>query len=477
MALLAASERMREYEKRAAALNSKEEALAQARGDWLQKTTLKGQNQQVKQKFEELKARREQDLDARRARLASKLAAEDERLKQELLGSQETPEQRRSRMAERARELQARREAERQETAKALYAKSFQESCDVLRDTNSKRVLYRTLEERNAQIEQKMASRIAEEEEKRMYYEMNEAERLRAEQRHVDDKSRIHERRDATVRILEEQVRNVNLRRDDEAGARRQEIQELRELWDKMAKEQEAEEASERERMKKLSSELQQYNLLRQAHMSDKERTERELDLKILQEALSREAADESAERAAKATRAADVKHYRQQLALMMQNEAEDDAEREAMIQAVFAEQQARRDAEQEAREEARRRLMAEVDAVRQQQIYYKQQKRLLEAGDKEVQRRLNSEAEAAQAQADARSLTELRKKQLLQRLEVQTQMVARAHIAAAEEDEKLRALEVAQHAESGYMDKVKESLRTTDPPVWHGRKKNEWYS
>ncbi len=152
MALLAASERMREYEKRAAALNHKEEALAQARGDWLQKTTIKAQNQSVKQKFEELRARREQDLDARRAQLASKLAAEDERLKQELLSSQETPEQRRARMAERARELQARREAERQETAKALYARSFQESCDVLRDTNSKRVLYRTLEERNAQV-------------------------------------------------------------------------------------------------------------------------------------------------------------------------------------------------------------------------------------------------------------------------------------------------------------------------------------
>lgn len=43
----------------------------------------------------------------------------------------------------------------------------------------------------SVQIEQKMASRIAQEEEKRMFHEMNENERIRSEKRFVDDKSRI----------------------------------------------------------------------------------------------------------------------------------------------------------------------------------------------------------------------------------------------------------------------------------------------
>lgn len=36
--------------------------------------------------------------------------------------------------------------------AAKLYEQAFMENCDVLRETNSKRILYRTLEERNAQV-------------------------------------------------------------------------------------------------------------------------------------------------------------------------------------------------------------------------------------------------------------------------------------------------------------------------------------
>ena len=102
----------------------------------------------------------------------------------------------------------------------------------------------------------------------------------------------------------------------------------------------------------------------------------RELDLRILQEALGREADEERAEAAAKAKRLEDMKYYREQLALMMAQEAESDAEREALIQAAADQQQARADAEMAARETARRRLMEQVDAIRQEQIYYKQQQR-----------------------------------------------------------------------------------------------------
>lgn len=106
----------------------------------------------IQRRFEALKERREADLNARRQRLAEKLYAEDAALKQELVMSKETPEQRRAKLAARARELAARREAQRQEAAAQLYEQAFMENCDVLRETNSKRVLYRTLEERNAQV-------------------------------------------------------------------------------------------------------------------------------------------------------------------------------------------------------------------------------------------------------------------------------------------------------------------------------------
>lgn len=55
-------------------------------------------------------------------------------------------------------------------------------------------------------------------------------------------------------------------------------------------------------------------------------------------------------------------------------------------------------------------------------------------------------------------------------------QMVSKAHIRAAEETEKLRAMELAQQAEANYMGKIKQTLDASQPTVWHGYKKVEWY-
>lgn len=130
-----------------------DEQRATAVATWQNKSDDKVRQLVVQRRFEALKARREADLNARRQRLAEKLFAEDAAYKQELIMGKETPEQRRAKLAQRARELAAKREAERQQLAASLYERAFMENCDVLRETNSKRVLYRTLDERNAQVQ------------------------------------------------------------------------------------------------------------------------------------------------------------------------------------------------------------------------------------------------------------------------------------------------------------------------------------
>ncbi|GAX79725.1 hypothetical protein CEUSTIGMA_g7166.t1 [Chlamydomonas eustigma] len=477
IAALAAQSKLREYEARLQEMNINESKRVSSAIQWQMSSDAKLRSNIVKQRFEELRQRREVDLDARRARLASKLMREDAQLKQELIDSQETPEQRRAKLADRARALAGKREAERQQLAASLYERAFQEDCDVLRETNSKRVLYRTLEERTAQIEQKMAAKIIEEEEKRMFHEMNEQERLKSIQRHVDDQRKIMEQRLATTKVLEEQVRAVNLRREEEAAARKQEIEELRQLWEAMAQEQEQQDAMEKEQMKALASELFEFNRLRKMEMSEKDRMERELDLKILQDALVREANDEQKEAEAKAKRKEDMRHYREQLSIMMAQEAENGAEREAMIQAEFDRQQRQADAEMAAREAARQRLMEQVDAIRQEQIRYKQQQRRDKYLNRDAELAALAEDEARATQEEGRKLADTRKRNLIQKLEVQTQMVAKAHIRAAEEDEKLRALEVAKATEKAYMAKVQETVANSYPPQWFGHKKVNWYT
>ncbi len=120
--------------------------------EWNTRSDQKMKHLTVQRRLEAINYRREADLQGRRQRLAEKLYQEDIALRQELIDGKETPEQRRAKLAARARELADRREAERQALAAQLYEQAFMENCDVLRETNSRRVLYRTLDERTAQV-------------------------------------------------------------------------------------------------------------------------------------------------------------------------------------------------------------------------------------------------------------------------------------------------------------------------------------
>lgn len=102
----------------------------------------------------------------------------------------------------------------------------------------------------------------------------------------------------------------------------------------------------------------------------------REMDLAILQEALAREAAEEAAEAAAREAKRQATLQYRKQLAAMMAKQEADQGEEEARVDAINRQQQAKREAEWAARDAARRKLMAEVEQIRQEQIARKQQDR-----------------------------------------------------------------------------------------------------
>jgi hypothetical protein len=102
----------------------------------------------------------------------------------------------------------------------------------------------------------------------------------------------------------------------------------------------------------------------------------REMDLSILQTALAKEAAEEAAEaKVGEAKRKATLQ-YRRQLAAMMAKQAADKGEEDARIDAINRQQQAKREAEWAARDAARRKLMAEVEQIRQEQVARKQHAR-----------------------------------------------------------------------------------------------------
>ena len=85
------------------------------KANWESKTDKLIQKRIVKNKIEDMKKRQSTDLQARKAKLAALLAAEDQLYEKEFMENLETPEQVRAKMAERLDYLKEQREQERQQ--------------------------------------------------------------------------------------------------------------------------------------------------------------------------------------------------------------------------------------------------------------------------------------------------------------------------------------------------------------------------
>lgn len=87
----------------------------------------------------------------------------------------------------------------------------------------------------------------------------------------------------------------------------------------------------------------------------------------------------------------------------------------------------------------------------------------------------LQHKGQQAAADAAAKAANE-RRKALKQQLDIQTQMLARSHLKAAEKEEKQHAAELAIQSETWYMQRVVAAEQQTAPPTDFRRKKVEWY-
>ncbi|KIY99318.1 flagellar associated protein [Monoraphidium neglectum] len=469
--------KIREYEDRMQQMQqaAKEESKLGSGAAWQHKTDARIQRNAEQACFEALRAARAGEIELRRERLAQKLAEEEQALKEELAAAQQTPAQRRAAMAERAREMAVRREGERQALAQELLDAAFRDNCDPLRERYSRQITQRTQHEWGKQLEERRSTMALAAKERRLEDAMFAEQTIRAEQRHQDDLRRQKESTQAVKASLDGQVHHVRERQAAEAEADAREVAAMRAHWERLEADAAAADAAERERLRRLAAEVKEFNRLKLAEMSAAERRERELNLRILQDALAREAAEEAADQAAREAKRQEVLHYRHQLALSMQREAEAAGERDLLIERANREKQAAQDAEWAAREEARRRLMAEVDAIRRVQIAYKQeQKRLGKESkrqelDQAIAAERREEAEAAAAAAEAR------RKALQQSLDVKTQVMARAHLRAAAAEDKVHAAELAHASEERYLQRVAAAEQRIAPPTFFGRKKVEW--
>lgn len=137
------------------------------------------EKQNQKRRLQDLREQRARYLDARRHRLAQLLSFEEEMYKQEIIESQETPEQVRDRMEQKLKELKERKESERLEQVKKLQERRFVEGADELRKCDSEAFAIECYLEQENQMLDKLKQRETERRKEEIYVKLNELDNLK----------------------------------------------------------------------------------------------------------------------------------------------------------------------------------------------------------------------------------------------------------------------------------------------------------
>ena len=432
---------------------------------------------QVMKRFEALKVRREQGIDQRRARLAAQLAREEAALLTELKSSVETSEARRSKLAQKARDLSAQKEKERRALADEKMLLQWKRACDPLRAAESHRVAERVAEERKAQIVEKAVNEEKEREIIRGYDAAWDQRRIDLERKHEAEVAERKARDAEATQILYDQVSIIHQLRVQAEERRQEDIREMKAQWQLEEDEAEAERIRRFHAHQALGVELREFNDQKLAMMAEEKAREEAIDAKMVADQMQAAREAEERELAQKEKQKEESAMYREHLRMLMQKELVDDSEKDRLIEEAAQAQQAKRDAQWAKEAEARARLMAQVKASREEQIEQRQRNKVAaKANEKAELHRLNEEMANMEAVENAHQEA-LRAERLQNRLDIQGQIRYNGARARFQEDEKIREGIFARQMESDYQAQIKKVFETSEPKTYYPRSHTKWFT
>ena len=432
---------------------------------------------QVMKRFEALKVRREQGIDQRRARLAAQLAREEAALLTELKSSVETSEARRSKLAQKARDLSAQKEKERRALADEKMLLQWKRACDPLRAAESHRVAERVAEERKAQIVEKAVNEEKEREIIRGYDAAWDQRRIDLERKHEAECAERKARDAEATQILNDQVTIIQQLRVQAEERRQEDIREMKAQWQREEDEAEAERIRRFHAHQALGLESRVLNDQKLAMMAEEKAREEAIDAKMVADQMQAAREAEERELAHKEKQKEESAMYREHLRMLMQKELVDDSEKDRLIEEAAQAQQAKRDAQWAKEAEARARLMAQVKASREEQIEQRQRNKVAaKANERAELLRLNEEMRNMEAVENAHQEA-LRAERLQNRLDIQGQIRYNEARARFQEDEKIREGIFARQMESDYQAQIKKVFETSEPKTYYPRSHTKWFT
>uniref|UniRef100_F7F411 Cilia- and flagella-associated protein 53 n=2 Tax=Ornithorhynchus anatinus TaxID=9258 RepID=F7F411_ORNAN len=403
------------------------------------------------------------DTEARRERLRELLAAEEKEFFVEMESKEETFEDRKQKMRERATFLLEKKEKERQKLVAEKRDQQFREDCETLREilkqTNAKEVDA----DRKVQLALKEELKKQKQREEELFRELWEEDRLAKDRREAEEaekRARKGEKNllDLNAQIAEHQAqkREVQRRKEEEAQLLEEErasikLEDEKVQKEKMRKQQEIRDMfdqSVREKMERVQREQQD---------------ELNLDMELIGQALQGLESEAEEKRQKRKVLHKEQKLYLEYKAQLLEQEKLQEKELEQIVKAEMERSWAKKAEQLRLAKEARKELMKDIMDTRQLQIQEK-----LEINAKK-QEELAQEQEQFEESLKKLNYEEMEHNARRAHLAMEYREHLQAQIAHQEQarttakEEERREYEEGLQAEKAYHEKIKQVILNQD--------------
>lgn len=375
--------RRRAAENRQSFLESvhKENTILQAKALWEVKSSQACEQRRIYDKAKEMRAEYSKRLSERQSKIMQLYMDEDAMWKIEMQNSQETPEQRMERLAQRAWELKSKREEERLRFVQEKKYQQWRMGEDTLRAEDSKLAELETLIQRDQQVYDKHLQKQMDLKEDEMYDALIQKTYERMVDRECQEIANKARKNADTKAIMDRQVELTRQRRAQEYAnflKERAEILAQTEL-DRIAGEERVRHEEEEKRLKRTS--MDSFIRDQRLERSQMDNREKEDDRAWIQQVLAREAEADGREAIERERQQKATREFRAAMALELQRQAESDVELERLQHEESERQWTVRQTVWDREDNARWKLMEEVYAGRAEQLQFKEKERLKMAG------------------------------------------------------------------------------------------------
>ncbi|XP_077202891.1 cilia- and flagella-associated protein 53 [Paroedura picta] len=309
------------------------------------------------------------ETDERRERLRDLLEKEERGYIVEMESMEETTEDRKQKMLQKAKLLRENREEERRKIVSEKREQQFRADCEELRTQWSQKHLMEVCEDRLAQLALKEELKKQREQEEATYLALWEEDRLAKEKRAAEEERNRNARNSDMLNMLSTQRAVAEAQRQEEQRLKDEEAKYMEEERHLLKLEDERAEIERRRKLRECGEMLMASVQEKMKRLNRARQEELALDMKVLDHIMKQSQEDTEGQKRRKKELLREQQMYQAYLAEQLEEERRLEKEMDKLREEEMARMWAKRAEREKRGKEARERLMKEVMDTRQLQV------------------------------------------------------------------------------------------------------------